>query len=80
MEDAQKLAAEHAMTYIEVSAIDGIRVDDMINEIITQVYDLKIRPKIEAQRAASTENSFVPISNNPFNSSGRISLDKNQNN
>ena len=43
-EEARKLAADHQMDYFEVSATQGRNVDEMMNSVITQVFQAKIKP------------------------------------
>ena len=45
-DEARALAEEHKMNYFEVSAMEGRNISDMMNSVITQVYEAKLKPNL----------------------------------
>lgn len=52
---ARALAAEHQMQYFEVSAIEGRNIDEMVNAVITAVYEVKLKPQLSDSTRAQTQ-------------------------
>ena len=53
-EDAEKMASEYGVQYFETSALTGDGISEMMDNIMSQVYDYKIVPEKEQAEKTGT--------------------------
>ena len=56
-EAANKIASEHQMQYFKTSAYKGENIEEMINYTIREVFEKKLKPKIEEEKLNESKAS-----------------------
>ncbi len=54
-EEAEKLASEHQMKYFKTSAYNGDGIDEMMEDVIIQVYEKKLKAEFEAAKLSDAK-------------------------
>ena len=65
-DQARSIAQQHGMNFHETSAMTGVGVDDMLKDVLTQVYTQKIRPQAQESAGAGTAASTSAIDRPSF--------------